>query len=336
MPPKNNNVHHDTDGDFALRAETCAVGIATLYLDLSFTEAQRDEIVAFAPAFRHALYVQTEEKADIDEVYVNLDNAETALRKQYVACQTHIKGEMLFLDDGTVEHLHELYDVNGDLPDGRGNMIKVVNIMIEGWDLMGVELPAVTLIASLFEDLRTGRDNINALLETVPVELRESRLATYDKNQLRAQGELLLRRVFHRAVALWGDEDNRLLDLGFVPKSMIWTPGEGESGWPKKPVGKMSIAPVPMTGILAGCEEYTGTVRFDLRIAWAKKNEPVPDMPSVDTYTDVEQPVLLDSDGFPLQKNFVYYVWIRARKDGEVSDWSDVVGIEWTEESIPK
>jgi len=30
-----------------------------------------------------------------------------------------------------------------------------------------------------------------------------------------------------------------------------------------------------------------------------------------------------------LMFGFVYYEWIRARKDGEVSEWSDVAGFEW-------
>jgi len=103
----------------------------------------------------------------------------------------------------------------------------------------------------------------------------------------------------------------------------------GETKWDAKPTGKIGIAPAPLTGLLAGCMKYLGTDRFDIRIASAKKNEDPPDMPLVDYVTDVEQPVLLDADGFPLEKGFVYYVWIRARKGGEVSEWSDVVGIEW-------
>jgi len=121
------------------------------------------------------------------------------------------------------------------------------------------------------------------------------------------------------------------------PEHMMWeespwgtsSGGEGGTGWKKAPVATMTKAPAPLDGILAGCEDYKGTDRFDLRIARAKKNEAAPDMPLVDTYTDVEQPVLLDADGFPLEKNFVYYLWIRARKDGEVSPWSEAASMEW-------
>ncbi len=133
------------------------------------------------------------------------------------------------------------------------------------------------------------------------------------------------RGMFNWYRGIWTDPEDTHWSSTPWPRSS----GGGGTGWPKKPVGKMSIAPDPLDGILAGCEEYDGTKRFDLRIVGVKKNDPVPEMPLVDTYTDIEQPALLDSDGFPLQKNFVYYLWIRARKDGEVSDWSEVVGMLW-------
>jgi hypothetical protein len=52
-------------------------------------------------------------------------------------------------------------------------------------------------------------------------------------------------------------------------------------------------------------------------------------MPLVDSYTDVMQPIYLDEQNFPLEKGYVYYLWIRARKDNEISEWSEVVGMLW-------
>ena len=107
--------------------------------------------------------------------------------------------------------------------------------------------------------------------------------------------------------------------------------GGGESGetgtaWDAKPIAKIMKAPYPLNGISAGCEEYSGTTRFDYRIAWAPKGAGVPTMPDKDYMTDVEQPTLLDVE---LMFGYVYYEWIRARKDGEVSEWSDVASYEW-------
>jgi hypothetical protein len=303
MPQKHNNPHHDTDGELAIRAEECAVGIVIHFADLSFTTVQRDAIVAFAPAFRQALYVQTEENADVDENYVNLNIADTALRAKYVSCQEHIKGEMLFLSAGTVEHLNELYDVDGGLPDNRADMLKVADIMIKGFDKMGVELPAVELIESLFTELETLRDSVKTIMDKVPDDLRESRLATYAKNTLRDQGEKLLRQVFHRAVALWSDEDNRLLELGFVPKSMIWTPGQPGGGgggiedteWGGKVEG-LIVELDPIGNIFIRCKKMKDAVSYKILRAVIKIGTTPPFAPFAEYKTGIP----------PLEDNFAY------------------------------
>ena len=100
----------------------------------------------------------------------------------------------------------------------------------------------------------------------------------------------------------------------------------GEDAWPAKPTAEIKKITFPKLGITAGCAEYTGTKRFDIRIAYAKKNKPVPPMPDYDYVTDVEEPVFLDLEP---QVGYVYYEWIRARKGEEVSEWSDVASLEW-------
>jgi len=100
----------------------------------------------------------------------------------------------------------------------------------------------------------------------------------------------------------------------------------GATKWDVKPIAKIMKAPYPLNGISAGCEEYSGTTRFDYRIAWAPKGVGVPPMSEEDYMTDVEQPTLLDVE---LMFGYVYYEWIRARKDGEVSEWSDVASYGW-------
>jgi DNA polymerase V len=41
-----------------------------------------------------------------------------------------------------------------------------------------------------------------------------------------ADGNQILRRVFLRAISYWGNDEPRLLELGFVPKSEIWIKGK--------------------------------------------------------------------------------------------------------------
>ena len=232
-------------------------------------------------------------------------------------------------------HVMASFGLDKSLPDSRDELGGVAEICIMHWnEVIGGGVPV---------EYQPLEPQFNALI-TLYGDFETMRTNYYDSYNIAQQAQddvIAAREACHakeRDIFNWYN--------GFHPDSEAewWTStewgtssgGSGGTGWPKKPVATMTKAQVPLKGILAGCEEYEGTTRFDLRIAWAKKNEPVPDMPENDWWTDVEQPVLLDSDGFPLQKNFVYYVWIRARKDGEVSDWSEPAGIQWTGEAIPK
>ena len=53
--------------------------------------------------------------------------------------------------------------------------------------------------------------------------------------EARENGIRLLRKVYRWVIANWGDDDPRLFEFGFVPKSALWTPGEPEPGAPELP-----------------------------------------------------------------------------------------------------
>jgi len=166
------------------------------------------------------------------------------------------------------------------------------------------------------------------LLRDSETERNESREAYKTKAQLYSVDSKQLRISFNIAKVTWGDDDSKLRLLGFVPSSEVWTEGDPEPGsvtFPDVPIAKIGKAPYPLTGISAGCEEYSGTTRFDFRIAWAQNGEGVPPMSEEDYMTDVEQPTLLDVE---LMFGYVYYEWIRARNGDEVSDWALVVRLD--------
>jgi len=264
-------------------------------------------------------------KYRIKEASPALDDATLPLYKRILS----LKEALPTLFDGDETVLAE-FGIAGDIPSDRDELFLVASNCVDHWNALCTPDPPVEYEPAVpfFDDLLdkfpaftdARLDYINALRDEE--EAQDLVLATREACNHEE------RLIFHWYCALWLDPEDE--NWTHTP----WGTSSGGSGggdWPKKPVGKMSIAPDPLDGILAGCEEYDGTKRFDLRIVGVKKNDPVPEMPLVDTYTDIEQPALLDADGFPLQKNFVYYLWIRARKDGEVSDWSEVVGLEWTE-----
>ena len=87
--------------------------------------------------------------------------------------------------------------------------------------------PDLTLSVEIFGALQALYDTFIAINDILPKELAEKKEATRQKNHLRREiGEKMMRCVFNRAKSFWGDDDACLLELGFVPKSMIWTPGK--------------------------------------------------------------------------------------------------------------
>ena len=180
-------------------------------------------------------------------------------------------------------------------------------------------VPDFTVAQAAFADFVAKR-------ETYTITFQAMQAAQNDMEQLRIPIQEQERKIFDWYRSRYNDS----IDPWWT--DTVWgTSGGGESGgtgtaWDAKPIAKIMKAPYPLNGISAGCEEYSGTERFDMRIAWAPKGAGVPPMPEEDYMTDVEQPTLLDVE---LMFGFVYYLWIRARKDGEVSEWSDVAGCEW-------
>ncbi len=234
---KNNQISMDTDADHLARAQMMAVGVATYGDELDFTPAQIAEYETYATDIFAALDSQHEESADVDEAYVAVKAKHEETLAKYRACQSVIKGEMEFASDPTREYLDERFDIEDDVPRGRRGFLKMAEFMVSAFDAIAVEHPDVEIPSSRFEELRTLVDELHAAMKAVGKELAEQKEATVSKDVLRkTTGEKLMRKCYHRALAYWGNDDPRMLELGLVPVSSIWTEGDPEPGEPELPV----------------------------------------------------------------------------------------------------
>ena len=225
---RNNDLGNETDGKHSYRAHIMAVGILVYgEVPLGFTPLEQvPQIAGYAALFDTALSAQAEESADVSEVFAEIAEADALLRRKHSACQEYLVGECQFADKGTVTYLEDRFDMFAGLPNSRGDMIKVVRDMLVAYDNIGVEHPDIALSAVLFGELQTLFDSLIAIGDTLEKEYAEKKETTTNKNVLRiGTGEKLMRWVFHRAKSYMGDDDPKLLELGFVPVSMIWTPG---------------------------------------------------------------------------------------------------------------
>jgi len=226
------------------------------------------------------------------------------------------------------EHLMASYRIGKRTPQTYLALTEAIDAFEKTHNRLVVELDERVIAQAIIDQLVIYRDDFFAAMVAAGAEDTETDDAYALQHSYFDEDTIKLRLIHKIACMIWGDDSPKLKDLGFVPSSEVWTPGEPGTGtaWDAKPIAKIMKAPYPLNGISAGCEEYFGTTRFDFRIAWAPKGEGVPPMPEEDYMTDVEQPTLLDVE---LMIGYVYYEWIRARKDGEVSEWSDVASYEW-------
>jgi len=230
--------------------------------------------------------------------------------------------------------LVEEFGLAGDLPKEYAKIKNKGDEVWAIWEIRKVEPMFAPILADgdLLQGLLTSYDNAISAQNTAQ-NVYSSK--SFTKNEAREAHHFVSQEIFNVYRAFYPDaQDEYWIKTPWGKASGGGgeeEPQPGVTKWNDTPVAKIIKASYPLNGLLAGCETYDGTVRFDLCIAFAKKNEPVPTMPVVVYATDVEQPVFLGLN-FPLQKGNVYYVWIRARKDGEVSDWSEPAGCEWTQE----
>ena len=274
---------------------------------------------------KYSAYVNTQNLEDeARDAYI--DEAITPLRDALVGLRRLLPA--LFDDDSMLAN----FGINKDIETDVDKLIVQAEICRDHWAVLCVPAPPpeylplqgkLDAIAGLFTTLL---DNREAYAEAT----RNEEIA---QNALLAARELVdheERRMFNWYRGLYTDPENEWWTETPWGASSGGESGEGSGGtgtsFSDKPIAKIMKAPYPLNGISAGCEEYSGTTRFDFRIAWAPKGAGVPPMPEEDYMTDVEQPTLLDVE---LMFGYVYYLWIRARKDGEVSEWSDVASYEW-------
>jgi len=182
---------------------------------------------------------------------------------------------------------------------------------------------SVTLPDVLFEDLRTKLDDYVSYQEDgVKEEIADRDAAAVFKNNVRAKGEKLMRKLKHRAFSLWGDDDPRLWEIGLVPKSSIGTPSEPE--------------PEPV--------EFTATVtRVDVGEwdFWCSKPEGVEDakielllLPDGPKIVLTEHMLVEEGKFVPQRQNGIgpgSYKAIFTALDGSGVQVGDVVAVEFTE-----
>ena len=184
---------------------------------------------------------------------------------------------------------------------------------------------------AIVDQMVAYRDDFAAELENAGIEDKEKDLAFQLLHSYFDEDTIKLRLIFKIACMVWGDDDPRLKDLGFVPSSEVWTPGQPEPGEPEPPDSwedevagfKVSESPFGLAFIQGVLHpDADGVAIFMAEGPLGVDSQPLmppephePEVPSLPYSMDVP-------------KNVRVWIWICHVKDGV---HGAIAGPEWVE-----
>jgi len=234
---KGNQFSRDTHEEHLQRCQLCAIGVVTYDGELSFRPSWKADITAHAPNFEALMNEQNIQDAEWRGAVTSLETARNNLYEYNSSARWMVKAILddPLMDSGVLRLIGDAFDIDGDLTKGFFNLTENTRKLLNGQTKL-VDLGAPwTLPAVMVAKLTYGLTVVESFADTAEDEHGEKLKATDDIYTARTFGENLLRNIFRWVVANWGDDDPRMLEFGFVPKSQIWTPGTPEPGTPEWP-----------------------------------------------------------------------------------------------------
>lgn len=123
--------------------------------------------------------------------------------------------------------LYASYGVNKTTPISYNGLVEAVETFAEtNARLVAAGDPRV-ISQVVVQNMVAAKNNLLAEMEKAGIKQRKSTVAYQTQHSLEQKDTPNLRFILKTAVLIWGNNDPRLRDIGFVPKSQIWTPMDG-------------------------------------------------------------------------------------------------------------
>jgi len=223
---KNNSVTLDTNWQHLGRCQLCKTASSTHEVDLGLRASWVLDMGTHATNFEDQLNKQNLEDAEYHGAVADLEEKRDVLYEAILSARWMIK---TIIDDPTLTKgdrrmIEDVFDISQPVESrGYDLIIEIANDILTGQQKL-VDMAAVwKLPDGVITNLTNAKTALETANETAKIEHGEKLNATETLNTMRAAGNNLLRNIYRWAIAVWGDDDSRLLEFGFVPKSMIWT-----------------------------------------------------------------------------------------------------------------
>jgi len=233
--PHDNNLPHDTKEVRLYRLMRMQNNIDTYSAVLGILGA----ILAWAQScytrFTDAVTAATVEDGESQDARIILRDKFDVALDYYQKAKEILQAKLdLYPPDN---HLLASYGIKISTPRTYQALKEAADAMILKHEMLDAAGDERVIAQAIIDQLTIYRDEFNEALEAAGIEDRETDDAYALQHKYFDEDTERLRLIFKIACLIWGDDDPKLKDLGFVPSSEIWTPGDPEPGveWPDWP-----------------------------------------------------------------------------------------------------
>ena len=218
---KNNSFTRDTDGEHLERVLGLSANIDTHAAGLFITGDELASCQSAGADWTTAVTNASVESGEAEEATETLNNALQELYDYYVSAKEILLAKIYAISKP--DKIIAEYGIEGITPHNYDGLYLKVNRWLETNTRLVAEGDPRVVDSGIIADLTTHLTNITECWHDSREEQREKSEAYALKQSLFESQVTLLNFVFGKAKLRWGNDDPRLRDLGFVPKSEIWT-----------------------------------------------------------------------------------------------------------------
>ncbi|MCK5843120.1 MAG: hypothetical protein KAG97_00345, partial [Victivallales bacterium] len=240
---KSNGFTRDTDEDRLERFIHLSGNIDTYSVELGISPARLLWAQGAEAAWQNAISTCVIEDGEMDEAFETFNNAVTDAREYYIPAKDLLMS-FIYENEKPNDFINP-YGFEGDSPRYGKGLISAISTWKDFHDQLVLELNPLVVNDAIMLQLVAHRDNLRVLLQAAGVEKREASQSYDAKHKLFDLDVKQLTILFNIAKLTWGHDDPRLGELGFVPSSEVWTPGDPEPEEPEEPEEPPESVPFP-------------------------------------------------------------------------------------------
>jgi len=222
---RNNAFPHDSDASHSIRIEFCVNGIDKYLGEIDFPGTVVEELRAHAAVWNSLSIDLADQTGDQMASTGRVVKYAAELLKMIVSTRYMVQSVAKSAETrDEFEAVMEDYGAFGTAPKARLQMIRLAKKMIAANARNVATGSPYALPESRFDEMSAKVADLEDAIAKQDIEKSERHHAAVKKRLERQKGDRLLSALFKWLCAIWGVDDVRLLDFGFVNKSQIWTP----------------------------------------------------------------------------------------------------------------